>query len=122
MLFARLTPRNKQDFMSLLTPHMPVLQAKALYWTRSRRKAGDLLDAFLLRMTGEMEAMKKTDNLRLWLVKNMYEDFLLQQEASSEGRNLLDKDAIIANFFPRRPMEAHLSSSPFALDRAARSK
>ena len=116
MIFARLTPRNKQDYLSLLLPHMGVLQAKALYWTRSRKRADRLLDTFLLRMTGAMDEMKKADNLRLWLVKSMYEDWQsLREEPPREG--LLDKEALLATFFSRPPRDEPLRGSPFALQR-----
>ena len=114
MIFARLTPRNKQDYLALLLPHMDVLYAKALYWTRSRKRADRLLDAFLLRMTGAMDEMKKADNLRLWLVKSMYENLQsLREEPPREA--LFDKEALLATFCP--PRDKPLRGSPFALQR-----
>src|SRR5690606_22819377 len=111
MLFARLTPRGKQSFVALLLPHMPVLHAKALYWTRSRRRADQLLDAFLRRMAVAVEDMRRVENLRLWLVKSMYEDFLAQQERPRE--TLLDKEALLAAFCSRPVGRKSLGSSPF---------
>lgn len=116
MIFARLTPRNKADYLSLLLPHMDVLYAKALYWTRSRKRADRLLDTFLLRMTGAVEDMKKADNLRLWLVKSLYEDLCAQREDSARER-LLDKDGLLATFFARPVKSKPLHGSPFALQR-----
>ena len=92
MLFPRLlTTRGRQDFVDLLLPHMPVLHAKALRWTGSAEQADSLLDDTLASLAEEMDGIRQTDNLRLWLVNRLYREYLAREE-------LLDKEAIIEKF------------------------
>jgi DNA-directed RNA polymerase specialized sigma24 family protein len=90
--------RGRQEFVAMVLPHMAVLHSKALNWTHSRQQADCLLDETLAKLAGEMDEMKSTDNLRLWLVMRLYQEFLADAAAREDEAELLDKDAIIDNF------------------------
>lgn len=67
--------RNK-TFTALVRPHMAAMYRAAWRWTRERQAAEDLVQDVLVKLVDRVEQMREVDQLRPWLVRIVYRQFV----------------------------------------------
>lgn len=67
--------RNKA-FTALMRPHMTAMYRAAWRWTRQRQAAEDLVQDALVKLVDRVEQMREIDQLRPWLVRIVYRQFV----------------------------------------------
>jgi RNA polymerase sigma-70 factor (ECF subfamily) len=93
---------DKQQFMTLLRPHIELMYRMAWRWTRSEADAEDLVQDVLIKLIGRGEEMAAVEKLRPWLIKIVYHRYVdlyrstrnspLLAQATSEGNADDDND------------------------------
>ena len=77
--------KGKEQFASLLRPHIEPMYRMAYRWTRSQEDAEDLVQDVLIKLANRVEEMLAVEQLRPWLIKVLYRRFvdLYRREQSS---------------------------------------
>lgn len=85
MSITKLWSRSKQTdrFEILLRPYIPYLYQLAWRFTRSQADAEDLVQDLMLKLYPRQDELEKIENLRAWLAKVLYRQYVDQLRLKS---------------------------------------
>jgi RNA polymerase sigma factor (sigma-70 family) len=67
---------SHREFERLLGPHLPGLYRTAVRFTGHREDAEDLVQRVLLKLYPQMDRLRKVEQLRPWLTRVLYREFI----------------------------------------------
>lgn len=66
----------KQQFESLVGPHIELMYRMAYRWTQSQEDAEDLVQDVLIKLADKVDEMQAVESLKPWLIKILYRRFV----------------------------------------------
>jgi len=91
----RLFRRHRSDksrFVTLIRPHVALMYRMAYRWSGSQADAEDLVQAVLARLATRVDELAQVDNLRPWLIKIVYRQFVDQTRLARNRFEVIESD------------------------------
>ena len=90
---------REKSFTALVRPHLTAMYRAAWRWTRERQAAEDLVQDVLCKLVDRMDELRQIEQLRPWLVRIVYRQFVDQYRRQQRSPIVLaDLDEIdVAN-------------------------
>lgn len=67
---------EKELFIHLVRPHVELMYRMAYRWSGSQDDAEDIVQDVLIKLTAKVEDLSSIENLRPWLIKVVYRQFV----------------------------------------------